>query len=198
VRTDRCPICNVAVKPENLLRHLNDTHPRHPDTPRLREQLKTELGPAVRRRAAAPIRVQRWQVALVTLVVLGGVGVYYALPYFSPGENQPFPCVVGINYVYHWHTLLTIYSGGVQFTIPANVGITAGCLEPVHTHDTTGRIHIETTVNRLYSIGDFYIVWGRSFDTPTQMLVNGSAVSPSPSVTLYDQEMISIYYASFG
>jgi len=71
-------------------------------------------------------------------------------------------------------------------------------VEPLHTHDTSGRIHIETDVNRLYSIGDFYRVWGKSFDSPTQMNVNGTAVSPSPSVNLYDLETIDVYYVSFA
>ncbi|HVG36404.1 MAG TPA: hypothetical protein VNA10_01595, partial [Thermoplasmata archaeon] len=75
-KTDHCPICNVSVKPENLVRHLNDIHPRHPDTPRLREELKAEAGRVASRRTAAPIRVQTWQVALVALIVVGGVGVY--------------------------------------------------------------------------------------------------------------------------
>ncbi len=187
----------MAVKPENLLRHLNDTHPRHPDTPRLREQLKAELGPTARRKAAAPIRVQRWQVAVVALVVLSGVGVYYAIQNLTPGTNEPFPCVTG-TLIYHWHPTLTIYSGGVLVTIPANIGLTAGCAEPLHTHDTSGTIHVETDVSRLYSIGDFYKVWGKPFDSPTQMIVNGTAVSPNPSVILYDLETISIYYTSFA
>ncbi len=197
MRTDRCPICNVAVKPENLLRHLNDTHPRHPDIPRLREQLKAELGPKARRKGAAPIRVRRWQVAVVALVVLSGVGVYYAIQNTAPGTNQPFPCVTG-TLIYHWHTTLTVYSGGVAVTIPANIGFSPVCAEPVHTHDTSGTIHVETDVNRLYSVGDFYRVWGKTFDSPTQMTVNGTSVSPNPSVTLYDLETISVYYASFS
>jgi hypothetical protein len=187
----------VAVKPENLLRHLNDTHPRHPDTPRVREQLKSELGPTVRRKAATPIRIRRWQVALAALVVLGGVGVYYALPYLDSGANEPFPCVVGANYVYHWHTQLAIYSNNIPFTIPADIGISAGCLEPVHTHRTDGTIHIETTVARLYSIGDFFRVWGKSFDSPTPMLVNGTTTTPNANTVLYDGETITLYYASF-
>ena len=60
-------------------------------------------------------------------------------------------------------------------------------------------IHIETTVNRLYTIGDFFTVWGKPFGAPTQMLVNGTSTTPSPSVTLYDQpETITLYYTFFS
>lgn len=192
-KTDHCPTCNVAVKPENLLRHLNDIHPRHPDTPRLREQLKSEIGRVAPSRTSAPIRVKPWQVAVVAAIVLAGVGLYY----LTQINSQPFPCVTG-SLVYHWHTQLFVYSSGAPVTIAANVGLIAGCTEPLHTHDTTGTIHVETDINRFYSIGDFYLVWGKSFGSPTQMIVNGTALpSPTPSQTLYDQETISIYYPSF-
>src|SRR5207249_9858845 len=62
---DRCPICDVSVRPENLIRHLNDIHPRHPDTPRLLEQLRAEPGRIPRTSAGRPIRVRPWHVVLV-------------------------------------------------------------------------------------------------------------------------------------
>lgn len=182
------------MKPENLLRHLNDIHPRHPDTPRLREQLKAEVGRTAPNRTSTPIRVKPWQVAIVAAIVLGGVGLYY----LTQINSQPFPCVSG-TLVYHWHTQLFVYSGGAPVTIPANVGLIAGCAEPLHTHDTTGTIHVETDINRFYAIGDFYLVWGKPFGSPTQMIVNGTALpSPTSSQTLYDLETISIYYTSFA
>ncbi len=196
-KTDHCPICNVAVKPENLLRHLNDTHPRHPDTPRWRDQLKSEPGRVAPTRTSSPIRVRPWQVAIVAAIVLGGVGLYY-LTQINLFPSQPFPCVSG-TLVYHWHTQLYVYSGGALVTIPGGIGLFAGCAEPLHTHDTTGTIHVETDVSRFYAIGDFYRVWNKPFGSPTQMIVNGTALpSPTASQILYDQETISIYYTTFA
>jgi hypothetical protein len=194
-KSDRCPICNVSVKPENLIRHLNDIHPRHPDTPRLREELKTTVGRIARKRSSVPFHVRPWQVALVVLLVSGGVGAYYLTQ--VPTYSGPFPCVVGTQYVYHWHTQLIVHSGDVPVTIPVNIGIVGTCLEPVHTHNTDGVIHVETTVNRLYSIGDFYRVWGKPFGNPTQMIVNTTTITPNPDTILYDSETLHIYYASF-
>ena len=200
-KTDHCPICNVAVKPENLLRHLNDNHPRHPDIPRLREEFKVELGrTAPKRGPAAPIRIKRWQVALVALVVLTAVGVYYLVQ--PRGECRPYPCVGGAGLYYHWHTQLYINSAGSPVTIPADVGITPTCLEVLHTHDTSGLIHIEPDTQQqacVYTIGDFFSVWGKPFGSPTQMLLNGTSVPPSPNVGLYDRpETITLDYASFS
>src|SRR3989449_2140656 len=72
-KMDRCPICNVAVKPENLIRHLNDIHPRHPDRPGLIEELKEEPGRVPRPKAGRPIRIRRWQIAVVAVLPLGGL-----------------------------------------------------------------------------------------------------------------------------
>ena len=192
-KTDRCPICGVAVKPENLVRHLNDIHPRHPDTPRLKEQLRSEPGRTTPKLGPRPIHIRRWHVLVVVVIVLVGVGVS-ALVSSRPST---FPCVTG-PLVYHWHARLSIVSASTPVTIPGNVGLGFNCAEPLHTHDESGQIHVETDVNRLYSIGDFFSIWGKSFGSPTQMQVNGTPVSPNPGVILYDQETVALTYASFG
>ncbi len=196
-KMDHCPICNVAVKPENLVRHLNDIHPRHPDRPGLLEKLKEEPGRLSQRKAGRPIRIRRWQIALIVVLVLGGLGAVYLPPLLS--SPPAFPCIgTEGGQIYHWHTDLTISSGAASVAVPAGIGIITFCLEPLHTHDATGRIHIEADVSRLYSIGDFFRVWGKSFGSPTAMHVNGTAVTPSSSFTLYDLETIHLQYDSFS
>src|SRR5438034_9735132 len=90
-KMDRCPICNVAVKPENLIRHLNDNHPRHPDRPGLLEKLKEEPGRIRKRQTGQPFRVRRWQIALVAVIVLGGLSVAYLPPLLA--GTPAFPCI---------------------------------------------------------------------------------------------------------
>jgi len=195
-KMDRCPICDVAVKPENLVRHLSETHPRHPDTPKLVEDLKTDPGRAPRRTAGRPFVIRRWQVILLVAVIVGGVGGYYVLQ--AATHPPALPCIGGEGgQLYHWHTQLNIFSGATKVVIPPNIGLTPFCIEPVHTHDTTGTIHIESDVNRLYSVGDFFAVWGKPFGSPTQMLVNSSPVTPSPTENLRDGGTIELHYTSF-
>ena len=197
-KMDRCPICDVAVKPENLIRHLNDIHPRHPDRPDLLEKLKEEPGRVPQRKAGRPFRIRRWQIALVVMIVLGGLGAINLPPLLS--GTPPLPCIRqegGL--LYHWHTDLSISSGAGSIEIRSGIGIATFCLEPLHTHDATGRIHIESDTAHLYSIGDFFRVWGKSFGSPTAMHVNGTAVTPSPDVILYDlPETIHLQYDSFS
>src|SRR3989449_3974327 len=90
-KMDPCPISNVAVKPENLIRHLNDIHPRHPDRPGLIEKLKEEPGRVSRPKAGRPIRIRRWQIAVVAVIVLGGPGALSLPPPLAGAP--PFPCL---------------------------------------------------------------------------------------------------------
>ena len=180
----------MTVKPENLVRHLNDIHPRHPDTPRLKEQLKSEPGRMAPKLGPRPIHIRRWHVLVVVVLLVAGIGTSYLVS----RPPSTFPCVTG-PLVYHWHARLSIVSGSTPVTIPGNVGLGFNCAEPLHTHDESGQIHVETDVNRLYTVGDFLKVWGKPFGSPTQMLVNGTAVTPTPDRTLYDQESISLTYS---
>lgn len=196
---DRCPICDVAVRPENLLRHLNDIHPRHPDTPKLVERLKAEPGRIAAKTSSRPFRVSRLQVAIVLLVILLGVVAYYLVT--NGSRPNGLPCVSGTGRAYHWHTQLTITSGGNPVTIPADIGISFTCMVVLHTHNTDGVIHIEPDTPeqaRVYSIGEFFGVWGKPFGSPTGMIVNGTAQTPSSTQGLYDRETIGLEYASFS
>jgi hypothetical protein len=200
-KTERCPICGVAVKTENLLRHLNDNHPRHPDTSRLVARLKEEPGRLAAQRSSRPFRLSRLHVTIVALVVVLGVGAYAVAPYLNPGAGKPLPCVSGRGDAYHWHTALEIDSGATPVTIPGGIGISPGCMQLLHTHEADGTIHIEPDTPeqaRLYTIGEFFAVWGKPFGSPTQMHVNGTPVTPSPSVILHNQATIHIGYAFFA
>src|SRR4051812_25074498 len=51
--------------------------------------------------------------------------------------------------------LSTLTDGGEQVT-PADIGITPRSTRPVHTHDTSGVIHVESAVPRTYHLGDLF------------------------------------------
>ena len=203
-KMDRCPICEVAVKPENLLRHLNDIHPRHPDTAHLVKELREQPGRIAAGKVSRPLRLSRLHVAIVVVVVVVGIAVYALAPYLSSGDGQPFPCISGEGRAYHWHTNLQIDSDAGPVVIPANIGIRSGfpgCMQVLHTHEAGGRIHIEPDTPeqaRVYSVGDFFAVWGKSFGGPTQMHVNGTAVTPSASVLLNNEATIHLQYSFFA
>jgi hypothetical protein len=101
--------------------------------------------------------------------------------------------------VMHIHPILSLYIDGNPVTIPANIGIDPNLYKthkldaygmkmpdmpsmpvmyPTHTHDTTGKIHVESNEKRDYTLGDFLEVWGMNFAGRTvKLTVNGTLVS---------------------
>ena len=71
----------------------------------------------------------------------------------------------------HDHAVLKIFINGNEEPIPGNVGIlTDICNEDgenmhaVHTHDDSGRLHIESNEDIDIPIGVFFDIWGHHFD----------------------------------
>jgi hypothetical protein len=209
---DRCPICQVAVKPENVLRHLNDIHPRHPDTPALLERLKEEGRETVPRHNAAPIRIRRWQVAMIVGVILLAAGGYVVAPYLDP--NRGFSrdsCINELQVPYHIHITLHIFVDGNHLPIPTNVGRSPACTKPLHTHDgeydpntQPARLHVESPIAMSFTLGDFFAIWGKTINQNQvdtcfpggarviTMTVNGASSSEFGAVVLQDGQLIAI------
>jgi hypothetical protein len=78
--------------------------------------------------------------------------------------------------VYHIHAHLTVFVNGAARQIPAGIGIpgaqaentptgpfiaSGSCFYWLHTHAADGIIHIESPVQRTYTLGDFFDIWGQ-------------------------------------
>jgi hypothetical protein len=64
--------------------------------------------------------------------------------------------------VLHIHQHLDLYVNGRRVTVPAGIGIdeVQGFISPLHTHDETGVIHVESPDMRTFTLGQFFGVWG--------------------------------------
>jgi|1186.fasta_scaffold233480_1 hypothetical protein len=64
--------------------------------------------------------------------------------------------------VLHHHEHLDLYVNGRAARVPAFVGIDqqAGFLTELHTHDASGVIHVESPVQRSFTLGQFFCEWG--------------------------------------
>jgi hypothetical protein len=64
--------------------------------------------------------------------------------------------------VLHIHQHLDLYINGKHVAVPANVGIghNYGFFSPLHTHDRTGILHVESPTTTTYTLGQFFGVWG--------------------------------------
>lgn len=62
--------------------------------------------------------------------------------------------------VVHIHQHLDIYANGRHITLPALVGIGTDYISELHTHDSTGVMHVESPTASAFSLGQFFAVWG--------------------------------------
>ncbi len=62
----------------------------------------------------------------------------------------------------HTHEHLDIFIHRQHTPVPSGIGInkTAGFISPIHTHDATGIIHVESPTIRDYTLGQFFDIWG--------------------------------------
>jgi hypothetical protein len=66
------------------------------------------------------------------------------------------------NISYHVHAHLQIVYEGQSVAVPANIGIDDNtCVYYLHTHDTSGELHIESPVARKFTLGNFFDIWGQ-------------------------------------
>jgi hypothetical protein len=68
-------------------------------------------------------------------------------------------------YTVHIHQHLDIFLDGARVVVPSGIGSDPGgaFLAPLHTHDDTGVIHVESQVRRDYTLGEFFGIWGVRF-----------------------------------
>ena len=85
----------------------------------------------------------------------------------SPATGQPIAnirCESGEQLAVHSHAHVDLIYKGQPAAIPAQVGITSTCLYWMHTHQTSGIVHIEApreSASRQFTLGDFFQVWGQ-------------------------------------
>lgn len=111
----------------------------------------------------------------------------------------------------HLHQHLDLFIHGHPVPVPAEIGINRveGFIAPIHTHDGSGVIHIESSVISRYTLGQFFDIWGLRL-TPTclggycnagqqllRVYVNGAPVTSTPrEIELADNQEIVIAYGT--
>jgi len=71
-------------------------------------------------------------------------------------------CSTSEQLVFHIHAQLKLFKDGKEQALPAGIGIKENrCLYWLHTHDTSGIVHIESPTQRDYTLGNFLNIWGK-------------------------------------
>lgn len=60
----------------------------------------------------------------------------------------------------HVHAHLDVFVHGRRVTVPAGIGIGPDFISPLHTHDASGVVHVESPDVRTFTLGEVFGVWG--------------------------------------
>jgi hypothetical protein len=112
--------------------------------------------------------------AVSAALIALGILYYRSLPAQPPAPPpQGLPvasihCDSGEQTATHYHAHLDILYQGQPIPVPAGVGITSSCFYWLHTHDTSGIIHIEAPkdqVNTKFTLGQLFQIWGQPLNS---------------------------------
>jgi hypothetical protein len=113
---------------------------------------------------------------------------------------------------FHIHAMLHIYVDGLLSPLPADIGIdqAKGLESSLHTHDSTGIIHMEAPRPFNFTLGDFFSVWGVKLG-PAQLgglsgyggnhlhfYLNGNPLSDPAAHVLHNGDSVVIGYGSLS
>ncbi|MBI4094485.1 MAG: hypothetical protein HY436_01615 [Candidatus Liptonbacteria bacterium] len=144
----------------------------------------------------------------VFVIVVVAIGLLGYRSFFGGGEAEgKVPCFnSALREAMHIHPQLKIRIDGRDQLIPANIGLDLACHRLIHTHDTTGVLHVESHVVKDFTLGEFFAVWEKPFSR-TQILdniadaeheitmtVDGQPNQEYENLILKDQQQIVIEY----
>ncbi|GHO89913.1 hypothetical protein [Dictyobacter formicarum] len=160
---------------------MSKTQPRRVKQDRLEKQQRREaerLRELKRKRTTNIIVIS----AIALVVVIIGAFIWFAnrptggststsSQTSSSSSSGPYAPLNGIScdsqeqLAYHIHAHLSIYIDGKAVSVPQAIGIASdqSCIYWLHTHDTTGVIHIESPTQKNYTLGDFTQIWSQRF-----------------------------------
>lgn len=89
----------------------------------------------------------------------------------------------------HDHVPIAVVKAGQRMEVPENIGIAPelwhdhsldsfgpATVSPMHTHDRSGTIHIESTAMRQFTLGEFLHIWGIADEVERVVDANGQEV----------------------
>jgi len=82
---------------------------------------------------------------------------------------------------YHVHTHVSIFLDGVALAVPQNIGrVNVApnplCFYTVHTHDLSGKIHVEAPAPATFTLGQLFAIWGQPLETDNVAGLTGKPI----------------------
>jgi hypothetical protein len=140
------------------------------------------LAQSRKKRVLEEVHRKRRQRTLATVVIVAVLVAVIVLAIVfiprQPPNPVPLPsyldhCVTGsLSYHSHPNVVVTVNGQGILFPVTFD----GSCPQPIHTHDSSGVLHIETDQNQNYTVGDWFLLWGHWAKDKTQTIFNSTQI----------------------
>jgi hypothetical protein len=107
---------------------------------------------------------------------------------------------------YHVHSHLSVFLDGRMLAVPAAIGIknprfttnttwpdgfasSGDCHYPLHTHDTSGRLHVESPEPATFTLGQVFKLWGQPLTRSNFAGITGKPIV----IYIHDDGPITVY-----
>ena len=143
-------------------------------------------------------------------------------PWPIPPDARPYIAAAGLSVLtaeelaVHYHAHLDIIANGAKVTVPAGIGFVVvngreTGITVLHTHDTSGVIHIESAEPQPFTLGQVFTEWGVALDATrigglhadathtVATYVNGKRFTGDPAtLSLARHQEIALWYGPTG
>lgn len=141
--------------------------------------------------------------------VIGVIVLSVALAFLANSEPRDILEVnlrTHTNLALHIHPNLEIEILGERQTIPVNIGISEKGMRVIHTHDSSGELHIESPSQHLFYLDNFFTIWGQQYSSECirnrcndevykwSIFVNGVEQDDFENIPLFDNDRIRMVY----
>jgi hypothetical protein len=146
-------------------------------------------------------RKRKRYILMIIIPIVAAVIAFGVISTSLFSAQGPKPLVI------HIHPHLAVSVDGVPIVVPSQIGIDPSLWKdhsldqygsqgfaPLHTHDASGTIHVESTAYRNFTLGEFLNIWG-GFDVngkTVKATVDGKPVSDYREIILRDGEQINL------
>lgn len=138
----------------------------------------------------------RSMIALAVIAVAAGI-MTNIITQQARAQDPLYQCIESDNLAYQAYVTISVTVNGLPVEIPSGVGIQENCMRPIHTHDTSGLVHIVFSKPYDFRLGHFLWYWGfdiQSYDA--SVYVNGVAQQNYLDMVLRDGMTVIIDFKS--
>ena len=191
----RCGLCGKSFESRKQMnQHKHDVH----DTVNDMAKVMKKAGGGKRSwKHSKKLIIVIGIISILVVAIAAYIGIYYSVRSNTSASAltvDGIQCNTNEQLLFHKHAHLDIFVNGQLIYIPPQIGIIPDkCIYWLHTHDEKGIIHIESPVKRDFTLGQFFDIWSKKLNNPSEF-ANTFGGKNTPDVYVNGQKVTSVNY----